>query len=268
MGVCGSRLNDGVGLAVEVAGEGPGLLLVHGLGGAKEDFADHVPTLARPHRGRLRPSRPRCERQARPIRRVLVRPARDRHARRSPTRTGLDRFRLLGHSMGGMVARKIAIREPERVDALVMMDTSRRSDPRASIRRSMDIACRGRAHRGQAGAEGAARHRAACSRRRRTSARSPSGPGYRRVRGAQVGRAVGDHVGRDGASSSRTSPTISPRCGRACAARCSCSSASRTSRSSSRRTRWPRRSRRRSSRSSPTRATRRSSRTRRAGSPR
>ena len=38
--------------------------------------------------------------------------------------TGLDHFRLLGHSMGGMVARKIAIHEPSRVDALVMMDTS------------------------------------------------------------------------------------------------------------------------------------------------
>src|SRR4051812_18138089 len=34
-------MNDGVGLEVEVAGNGPGLLLLHGLGGAKEDFADH-----------------------------------------------------------------------------------------------------------------------------------------------------------------------------------------------------------------------------------
>src|SRR5882672_395613 len=41
--------SDGVGLGVEVAGEGPGLLLVHGFGGAKEDFADHVPVLARDH---------------------------------------------------------------------------------------------------------------------------------------------------------------------------------------------------------------------------
>ena len=38
--------------------------------------------------------------------------------------TGLEHFRLLGHSMGGMVARKIAIHESSRVDALVMMDTS------------------------------------------------------------------------------------------------------------------------------------------------
>ena len=39
--------DDGVGLEVRVEGEGPGLVLVHGFGGAKEDFADHVPALAR-----------------------------------------------------------------------------------------------------------------------------------------------------------------------------------------------------------------------------
>src|SRR5262249_32182515 len=37
---------------------------------------------------------------------------------------GLDRFRLLGHSMGGMVVRRIAVDRPDRVTALVMMDTS------------------------------------------------------------------------------------------------------------------------------------------------
>ena len=48
--------DDGVGLEMEIAGDGPGLLLVHGLGGAKEDFSDHVPTLARDHTRRdLRP---------------------------------------------------------------------------------------------------------------------------------------------------------------------------------------------------------------------
>src|SRR5215470_12996484 len=41
--------DDGVELAVEVAGSGPGLVLVHGFGGAKEDFADHVPALAAEH---------------------------------------------------------------------------------------------------------------------------------------------------------------------------------------------------------------------------
>src|SRR5689334_21828384 len=41
--------DDGVGLAVETAGVGPGLMLVHGFGGAKGDFTDHVAALARDH---------------------------------------------------------------------------------------------------------------------------------------------------------------------------------------------------------------------------
>jgi pimeloyl-ACP methyl ester carboxylesterase len=37
---------------------------------------------------------------------------------------GLERFRLLGHSMGGMVARRVVLSRPERIEALVLMDTS------------------------------------------------------------------------------------------------------------------------------------------------
>jgi pimeloyl-ACP methyl ester carboxylesterase len=38
--------------------------------------------------------------------------------------TGLASFRLLGHSMGGMLARQVVLRYPERVDALILMDTA------------------------------------------------------------------------------------------------------------------------------------------------
>ena len=117
-------MNDGVGLAVEVAGDGPGLLLVHGLGGAKEDFADHVPALARDHtvvifdhRGHGESDNP-TDPAAYSFERLVADTVAVADA------TGLDHFRLLGHSMGGMVARKIAIQEAARVDALVMMDTS------------------------------------------------------------------------------------------------------------------------------------------------
>ncbi len=116
--------DDGVGLAVEVAGDGPGLLLVHGFTGAKEDFTDHVPVLARDHtvvifdhRGHGASDKPdnrgayTMERLANDI--VQLADA-----------VGLDTFRLLGHSMGGMVSRKVALAFPDRVDALIMMDTS------------------------------------------------------------------------------------------------------------------------------------------------
>lgn len=115
--------SDGVGLTVEVAGTGPGLLLVHGFGGAKEDFADHVPVLAREHtvvifdhRGHGSSDKPTdpgaysMQRLATDILEVA-------------DAVGLERFRLLGHSMGGMVGRQVPLRAPERVEALVMMDT-------------------------------------------------------------------------------------------------------------------------------------------------
>jgi pimeloyl-ACP methyl ester carboxylesterase len=116
--------DDGVGLEVEVAGDGPGLLLVHGFTGAKEDFTDHVPALARDytvvifdHRGHGVSDKP-DDRSAYTLDRLaddVVEVA---------DGAGLDTFRLLGHSMGGMVARKVALAHPERVDALIMMDTS------------------------------------------------------------------------------------------------------------------------------------------------
>ncbi len=116
--------DDGVELAVEVAGHGPGLLLVHGFGGAKEDFADHVPALARDHtvvvfdhRGHGASDKP-DDRDAYSLERLAT------DVLEVADAAHLDTFRLLGHSMGGMVARKVALRAPERVSALIMMDTS------------------------------------------------------------------------------------------------------------------------------------------------
>jgi pimeloyl-ACP methyl ester carboxylesterase len=116
--------DDNVGLAVEVAGEGPGLVLVHGFGGAKEDFSDHVARLARQHtvvtfdhRGHGASDKP-DDPNAYTLDRLVLDTLEVADA------TGLDSFRLLGHSMGGLVARKLVIRAGRRVDALIMMDTS------------------------------------------------------------------------------------------------------------------------------------------------
>jgi pimeloyl-ACP methyl ester carboxylesterase len=115
--------NDGVELEVEVTGTGPGLLLVHGFGGAKEDWSDHVAVLAADHtvvifdhRGHGASDDPTD-----PAAYTLDRLAAD--TLQVADAAGLENFRLLGHSMGGMVARKVVIREPERIDALIMMDT-------------------------------------------------------------------------------------------------------------------------------------------------
>src|SRR5437660_12629958 len=97
-------MDDGVALEITDTGSGPGLLLVHGFGGAKEDFADHIAALASTHM-------------------VVVFDHRGHGASDKPTdlasysfarlradtvaiadAVGLDEFRLLGHSMGGMLA--------------------------------------------------------------------------------------------------------------------------------------------------------------------
>jgi pimeloyl-ACP methyl ester carboxylesterase len=116
--------DDGVGLAVDVRGSGPGLVLVHGFGGAKEDFADHLSTLSSDHtvvvfdhRGHGESDQPDAV-----DRYSLQRLVDDVLA--VADALDLPRFRLLGHSMGGMVARRLVLGHPERVEALILMDTS------------------------------------------------------------------------------------------------------------------------------------------------
>jgi pimeloyl-ACP methyl ester carboxylesterase len=116
--------DDGVGLAVVEAGAGPPLLLVHGFGGAKEDFADHMDALGAHHRVVAFDHRGHGESDAP-----------DDVASYSLDRLGadvlcvadglgIDVFTLLGHSMGGMAVRRTVFAHPERIDALVLMDTS------------------------------------------------------------------------------------------------------------------------------------------------
>ena len=117
-------MDDGVALEVTDSGSGPGLLLVHGFGGAKEDFADHIDALARSHRvvtfdhrGHGESDDPTdvaaysLDRMAADV--IGVADA-----------LGIHGFRLLGYSMGGMVARRVVLAHPSRIEALVLMDTS------------------------------------------------------------------------------------------------------------------------------------------------
>ena len=115
------EVDDGVGLAVELVGDGPLLVCVHGLGGSGEDFADHVAALAtrttvavvdlRGHGQSDRAEDYSLDRLARDV--VAVADA-----------LGAATFRLVGHSMGGMVARRVAVDALGRVDAVVFMSTA------------------------------------------------------------------------------------------------------------------------------------------------
>jgi pimeloyl-ACP methyl ester carboxylesterase len=119
--------DDGVELATTLtmsSKHSPGLILVHGFGGAKEDFADHVPALAREHRVAAFDHRGHGESGSPADAHAysLDRLAHDTLA--VADALGMSTFRLLGHSMGGMVAIRLVLDYSQRVDALVLMDTS------------------------------------------------------------------------------------------------------------------------------------------------
>jgi pimeloyl-ACP methyl ester carboxylesterase len=107
------------------ADAGRRLLLVHGFPAAKEDFADHIDRLgelgwhvvAPDQRGHGESDQPADE--AAYSLRIF---AADLLA--LADFLGWDHFTLLGHSMGGMVAQYLALAAPDRLDGLILMDTS------------------------------------------------------------------------------------------------------------------------------------------------
>ena len=101
------------------------LLLVHGFTGAKEDFADHIDDLAQrgwhvvapDHRGHGHSAKPAGEDSY-----SMSLMAGDMIG--IADALGWREFVLLGHSMGGMVAQIMATQLGDRLQALVLMDTS------------------------------------------------------------------------------------------------------------------------------------------------
>jgi pimeloyl-ACP methyl ester carboxylesterase len=124
-------VDDGIGLAAVVTGDpaAPGLLLVHGFGGAKEDFADHVDALAVDHRVASFDHRGHgaSDHPEDPAAYSLDRLGAD--VRAVAGALGLRELRLLGHSMGGMAVRRAVLHDPRLARALVFMDTSPGAPP-------------------------------------------------------------------------------------------------------------------------------------------
>lgn len=115
-----------VRLATLEAGEGGRPLLIsHGFTGAKEDFADVIGPLAEAGwwvvapdlRGHGASEQPEEEAAY-----SLTIFAEDLLG--LTDELGWDRFALLGHSMGGMIAQELALSRPERIERLVLMSTS------------------------------------------------------------------------------------------------------------------------------------------------
>ncbi|MSO79067.1 MAG: alpha/beta fold hydrolase [Acidimicrobiia bacterium] len=116
--------DDGVGLAVEVTGTGAPLVMIHGFTGVKDDFSDHLDVFAHDStvvtfdlRGHGESDKPESGDAY-----SFDRLAADTFA--VADALGLEHFRLFGHSLGGMVARRVVLGAPSRIDALVLMSTS------------------------------------------------------------------------------------------------------------------------------------------------
>lgn len=114
--VVGSKVNY-----VEL-GEGPPLLLVHGLSGAWQNWLETIPHFARNHRV-VALDLPGFGSSEMPSWEISI-PAYGRFLRDFCERIGIARCSLAGNSMGGFIATEVAITEPERVDDLVLVSAA------------------------------------------------------------------------------------------------------------------------------------------------
>lgn len=113
------RVIHGYRRAYRMAGEGPVILLIHGIGDSSATWADVIPELARRHTviapdllGHGASDKPRADYSvaayANGIRDLLG-------------VLGIERATLVGHSLGGGVAMQFAYQYPERTDRLILV---------------------------------------------------------------------------------------------------------------------------------------------------
>jgi esterase len=112
-------MNKAVDLHYSVQGEGPALVILHGLYGSGTNWARHAAWLAQSYRVLLPDLRNHGRSPHHPD---MSYPAMAADLMRLLDREGLGQALLLGHSMGGKAAMTLALSAPERVSALVVAD--------------------------------------------------------------------------------------------------------------------------------------------------
>lgn len=101
--------------ALHSPGKHPPLVFLHGFGSTKEDYADVVLHSALADRAVLAYDAPGCgETECQDLSRISI-PFLVETALTALDHFGIDRFHLVGHSMGGLTALMLAHRVPERV---------------------------------------------------------------------------------------------------------------------------------------------------------
>jgi pimeloyl-ACP methyl ester carboxylesterase len=121
-----------VDLAHAVHGDGFPLLLVHGFTGSSLDWTDVVEPLARDRRVVTLDHRGHGESPNTGDAATYTFDQLVADMTRLVDDIGLERFDLLGHSMGGVVAMRYTLRHPERVRSLILMDTAAGAQPGAA----------------------------------------------------------------------------------------------------------------------------------------
>lgn len=113
---------DGLPIRYLTAGEGPPLMLLHGAGDNALDWQWVLPDLGATHRV-YAPDLPGSPNSARPA--ADYSPAFfTRFVAEFLDTLGIERAAFIGNSLGGLVALRLALSEPKRVKALILVDSA------------------------------------------------------------------------------------------------------------------------------------------------
>jgi pimeloyl-ACP methyl ester carboxylesterase len=118
-------------LELDVRGAtGPAIVLVHGLGGTCKAWGPLMPLLSA--RARVfAPDLRGCGKSTRGTAEWSLAQAAD-DVEAAARAVGLDRYALVGHSLGGVIVEEILVRRPEAVSAAVLIATSSRLNEQAT----------------------------------------------------------------------------------------------------------------------------------------
>lgn len=118
---------NGINLAYEVAGTGPNLLLIHGLGWSRRQWVLQMPVFAQHYRTFAIDYRGHGDSDRSAVPHTLQDICDDLYAFMQVLE--LEQTHLLGFSQGGMIAQLFTLDHPEKVCGLILSDAPIRSDP-------------------------------------------------------------------------------------------------------------------------------------------